>query len=101
MIWDEDYGMKIAVAVIHIRTRARTHTLTHSHKPVHLDFDECARSNGGCHSKRTCINTLGSMKCDDCGAGYANDGAKGCKGVCALIAHARSNAPPHRVGFKI
>ena len=42
----------------------------------------CLNNNGGCHSKRTCTNNAGSAKCGNCPAGYANDGAKGCKGVC-------------------
>ena len=58
------------------------HAHEHSHKPVHLDVDECAKDNGACDSKRTCTNTAGSFKCEDCPAGYANDGAKGCKGLC-------------------
>ena len=53
--------------------------------PVSLDVNECLKSNGGCHSKRKCINFDGSMKCGDCGAGFANDGAKGCKGLWRLI----------------
>ena len=57
------------------------HTHEHSHKPVHLDVDECAKGNGACDSKRKCENTAGSFKCGDCPAGYANDGAKGCKGA--------------------
>ena len=58
---------------------------THTHKPVHLDVDECAKDNGACDSKRTCTNTAGSSKCEDCAAGYTNDGAKGCKGVCVCV----------------
>ena len=48
---------------------------------TYLDVDECATNNGGCDSKRTCKNTVGSMSCGDCPAGYINDGAKGCKGL--------------------
>ena len=47
--------------------------------------DLCAKSNGGCHSKRKCVNTVGSAKCGDCAAGYTNDGAKGCKGWCRYV----------------
>ena len=53
----------------------------HALRCAHLDVNECAKSNGGCHSKRKCMNTVGSMKCGDCAAGYTNDGAKGCKGL--------------------
>ena len=47
--------------------------------PARLDVNECAVKNGGCHAKRECTNTAGGMTCDDCAAGYVNDGAKGCK----------------------
>ena len=80
--------MEIVVVVNHslTLTRTNTHTHIHSHEPVHLDVDECAKNNGGCDSKRKCTNTVGSMKCDDCPAGYTNDGAKGCKGfVCVCV----------------
>merc|ERR1712032_1235402 len=40
----------------------------------------CYANNGGCHSKRTCIENAGSAKCGDCPAGLTNDGPKGCKG---------------------
>ena len=58
-----------------------THTHTHTHTPVNVDVNECLQGNGGCDSKRKCINTLGSMSCGDCSAGYVNDGVKGCKGL--------------------
>ena len=64
------------------RARAHTHRHKHSHKPVHSDVNECATNNGGCHSNRKCTNTVGSFSCGDCPAGYTNDGAKGCKGLC-------------------
>ena len=57
----------------------------HAHSPpvcAHLDVNECLKSNGGCDIKRKCLNTVGSVKCGDCPAGYVNDGAKGCKGLC-------------------
>ena len=57
------------------------HTHKHLHKPVHSDVDECAKDNGGCDSKRKCTNSAGSFNCEDCDAGYVNDGAKGCKGL--------------------
>jgi len=41
----------------------------------------CEINNGGCDSKRTCTEVNGAAKCEDCPAGYANDGAKGCKGL--------------------
>jgi len=43
------------------------------------DVNECASRNGGCDSKRRCINTAGSMACGNCPSGYTNNGAKGCK----------------------
>ena len=55
--------------------------VAHSLKPVLLDHDECKEGNGGCDSKRKCVNTVGSHSCDDCPAGWANDGDKGCKGL--------------------
>jgi hypothetical protein len=39
----------------------------------------CYANNGGCHSKRTCINNKGSVSCGDCSTGFVNDGPKGCK----------------------
>ena len=48
---------------------------------MYLDVNECAKSNGGCDSKRKCMNTAGSMSCGNCPAGYTNYGAKGCKGL--------------------
>ena len=49
------------------------------------DVNECAKDNGGCHAQRKCINSAGSMKCADCATGWANDGAKSCKGLCLLL----------------
>ena len=71
--------MKIAFLVKH--THAHINTLTH------LDVNECASNNGGCDSRRICANTVGSMSCGDCSAGYTNDGTKGCKGlhVCLCV----------------
>ena len=48
----------------------------------HKDFDECKINNGGCDSKRKCTSKSDGhfAKCEDCSAGYVNDGAKGCKG---------------------
>ena len=46
-----------------------------------LDHDECKEDNGGCDSKRKCVNTVGSHSCDDCPAGWDNDGDLGCKGL--------------------
>ena len=68
----------------------------HQHALVWPDVNECAKDNGGCHAKRECKNTAGSMTCGDCSAGWDNDGAKSCKGlrlltkmfdcsICALV----------------
>jgi len=44
--------------------------------------NECMKNNGGCDSKRKCTHHWNDgMKCEDCPAGYENDGAKGCKDV--------------------
>ena len=74
-----DDRMEIVV-VNHSLTFTRTNTLTHTHTHTHSDVDECAKNNGGCDSERKCTNTAGSSKCEDCPAGYVNDGPKGCKG---------------------
>ena len=66
-----------------VSCHSNTHKL--SRKYVRSDVNECESNNGGCHSKRTCINTDGSMSCGDCSAGYTNDGAKGCAGVCVCV----------------
>ena len=58
---------------------------THTKTCTLSDVSECATNNGGCDIKRTCTNTDGSMSCGDCQTGYANDGAKGCKGVCVCV----------------
>ena len=50
-----------------------------------LDVNECEKNNGGCDSNRKCVNTAGGMKCNDCAAGWDNDGEKGCKGLCRLF----------------
>ena len=59
--------------------------ITHMHwylcRPV--DVDECVQNNGGCDSKRKCTNTVGGHECGDCPVGWSNDGATGCKGLCA------------------
>ena len=52
---------------------------------TYLDVNECATNNGGCDSKRACKNTVGSMSCGACPAGYDADGAKGCKGLCVFV----------------
>merc|ERR1712199_50945 len=44
-----------------------------------MGVNECLSNNGGCDSKRTCINTEGGRTCGDCPSGYANDGDAGCK----------------------
>ena len=51
------------------------------HIPVFVDADECKENNGGCDSKRKCVNTHGGHKCEDCPTGWVNDGDLGCKGL--------------------
>ena len=58
--------------------------------PLCVDVDECLTTNGGCDSKRKCVNTAGSMKCGDCPSGWVNDGEKGCKGLCLVCEHPQS-----------
>ena len=63
-----------------------THTNTLTHKPVHLDVNECLKNNGGCDSKHLCINVPGSVTCAYCPDGYENDGSNGCQeGVCVCV----------------
>ena len=50
-----------------------------------LDVNECLDNNGGCHSKRTCTNTMGGRTCGNCKSGYINDGDTGCEGPCELL----------------
>ena len=50
-----------------------------------VDVDECLENNGGCDSKRKCTNTKGGHECGKCPVGWSNDGATGCKGLCAWI----------------
>ena len=38
-----------------------------------IDIDECLTNNGGCGEQATCINTIGSYKCE-CNEGYSGDG---------------------------
>ena len=76
--------MKV-VAIVVIVKNTSTPAHSYPHKPVQLDANECASNNGGCDSKRKCTNTVGSFKCEDCPAGYANDGAKGCKSLSASV----------------
>ena len=52
------------------------------HTHTWLDVNECLSNNGGGHAKRACVNSAGSMSCANCASGYANDGPKGCKGLC-------------------
>ena len=71
-------------------------------KPIHTlrsDVDECATSNGGCDSKRKCVNTQGSRKCEDCPSGWTNDGESQC--VCGVTRYVENDAckacPPGHV----
>merc|ERR1719183_201592 len=45
------------------------------------DVNECLKNNGGCHRARNCYNTVGSMECSECGAGWEDEGATGCKDI--------------------
>jgi len=38
-----------------------------------VDVDECVKDNGNCSDLATCINTIGSFRCE-CYAGYTGDG---------------------------
>merc|ERR1711981_284612 len=44
-----------------------------------------AADRGGCHIKRTCNDKTGSIVCEDCPAGFVNDGAKNCKKIGAHV----------------
>ena len=55
-----------------------------------LDDDECEVNNGGCDSKRDCINKDGSRECGDCPPGWIKDGETACKGLCPLANTSRS-----------
>ena len=60
--------------------------LMHARLSAFPDVNECLVKNGGCDSKRKCINLPGSSKCGDCPAGWLNEGASGCKGLhCTLV----------------
>jgi len=48
--------------------------------------DPCKTNNGGCHSARKCKTTRRKVTCGDCGDGFSNDGATGCKATCTLSA---------------
>ena len=45
---------------------------------VYADVDECKTKNGGCHSKRFCLNTPGLFRCTDCDSGWVKDGDTSC-----------------------
>ena len=59
--------------------------LVFMHVFVWPDINECAKDNGGCHAKRQCINSPGSVKCADCTTGWTNAGATGCEGLYLLV----------------
>ena len=72
------WGVRVDSAIYVFTTRA--------HLSAYLDVNECLIKNGGGDSKSECLNLPGSRKCDDCPAGWVNEGATGCKGLChALI----------------
>ena len=64
---------------LQIRIHMHIHMHMHIHTLIHSDVNECLQNNGGCHSKRECTNTEGSMSCGDCATDYVIDGLKGCK----------------------
>ena len=70
VIWDEH--CYCCETLTHTHSVSLSLSPTHSHKPVHL-------------AKRACIDTAESTTCGDCPAGYTNDGAKGCKGLCVRV----------------
>merc|ERR1712037_443285 len=43
--------------------------------------DPCKKNNGGCYSKRKCMNVNGKAKCGNCPKVYTNSGATKCKKV--------------------
>lgn len=45
---------------------------------VCTDIDECATGTDECSEQRECINTEGSYRCEDCPAGYVNNGKYEC-----------------------
>ncbi len=45
------------------------------------DVNECATSNGGCYTRTTFSNTLGSRACGPCPAGFTGTGATACMDV--------------------
>ena len=49
-----------------------------------VDENECDLRMHNCHEDRNCTNTEGGYICGDCPAGWANDGATGCKGLARL-----------------
>ena len=51
-----------------------------------LDVDECqSQSTHECHDERECNNEDGSYTCDNCAAGWTNDGDKGCTGTLFIL----------------
>ena len=72
VIWDEHCYCCETHTHTHSVSLSLSLSHAHTHKPVHL-------------AKRACINTAVSTTCGDCPAGYANDGAKGCKGLCVCV----------------
>ena len=52
-----------------------------------VDVDECKDANGGCDTKRACINLKGSRECGSCADGWKVDGETSCAGPCYLLAN--------------
>merc|ERR1712010_45766 len=53
----------------------------------------------GCHSARKCTGVGSQVTCGNCGAGFSNDGAKGCKATCTpSVCREHRGASPDKPG---